>query len=711
MQLFEGLRQQIAAYLDPEQVEQVAKAYVLARDAHEGQHRTSGEPYITHPVAVAGILATLRLDAQSLMAALMHDVIEDCGVTKEQLIEQFGPQVADLVEGVSKLTQIQFGSKAEQQAENFRKMMMAMTRDIRVILIKLADRLHNMQTLGALAPHKRRRIAQETLEIYAPIANRLGMYSIRQELEDLGFAALYPVRYAVLRNAVKRARGNRKEIISGIAQAIEAKLQKAGINARVVGREKSLFSIYNKMKTRVGSFAEVMDIYGFRIITDSEDSCYRVLGQVHNLYKPVPGRFKDYVAIPKTNGYQSLHTVLKGPHGLHVEVQIRTEVMEQMANNGVAAHFLYKTGSAPNPAELRAREWLRSVIEFQQRAGDSMEFVENVKIDLFPDEVYVFTPNGNILELPVGATPVDFAYAIHTDVGNACVAAKIDRQLAPLSTILRNGQTVEIVTAPGARPNPTWLSFVATGKARANIRHFLKNQRRDESVAMGRRLLENALHEKPIEQFPEDERKRVALETKHKSFEDLLADIGIGQIPAIAVAHRLDPERRQIKRIETGTEEPLAIRGTEGMLVSYARCCCPIPGDPIIGVLSAGRGITVHMFSCHNTAEFISKPGKTVPLQWEKDVKGEFAVELEVDVINQRGVLAQLTSTIADEEANIVNLEIDPRDGSYNTIVFMVQVRGRLHLANIMRRLRAMSEVNRIVRHHRAQPERGGKSN
>ncbi len=711
MQLFEGLRQQISAYLDPEQVEQVGKAYLLARDAHEGQLRTSGEPYITHPVAVAGILATLRLDAQSLMAALMHDVIEDCGVSKEQLIEQFGPQVADLVEGVSKLTQIQFGSKAEQQAENFRKMMMAMTRDIRVILIKLADRLHNMQTLGALAPHKRRRIAQETLEIYAPIANRLGMYSIRQELEDLGFAALYPVRYAVLRNAVKRARGNRKEIVSGIAQAIEAKLQKAGINARVVGREKSLFSIYNKMKTRVGSFAEVMDIYGFRIITDSEDSCYRVLGQVHTLYKPVPGRFKDYLAIPKTNGYQSLHTVLKGPHGLHVEVQIRTELMEQMANNGVAAHWLYKTGSAPNPAELRAREWLRSVIEFQQRAGDSMEFVENVKIDLFPDEVYVFTPNGNILELPVGATPVDFAYAIHTDVGNACVAAKIDRQLAPLSTVLRNGQTVEIVTAPGARPNPTWLSFVATGKARANIRHFLKNQRRDESVAMGRRLLENALHEKPIEQFAEDERKRVAQETKHKSFDDLLADIGIGQIPAIAVAHRLDPERRQIKRIETGTEEPLAIRGTEGLLVSYARCCCPIPGDPIIGLLSVGRGISVHMYSCPNTAEFVGKPGKTVPLQWEKDVKGEFAVELEVDVINQRGVLAQLTSTIADEEANIVNLEIDPRDGSYNTILFMVQVRGRLHLANIMRRLRSMNEVNRIVRHHRAQNERTSKPN
>ncbi len=700
MQLFDGLRQQLSAYLDAEQVAGVEKAFVLARDAHAGQQRSSGDPYITHPVAVAGILADLRLDAQTLMAALMHDVIEDCGVTKERLAQEFGPAVAELVEGVSKLTQINFSSKAEAQAENFRKMMMAMTRDIRVILIKLADRLHNMRTLGALQPVKRRRIAQETLEIYAPIANRLGIYTIRQELEDLGFAALYPMRYQVLRNAVKRARGNRKEIVSGITQAIDAQLRKTGITANVVGREKSLFSIYEKMRDRAGSFAEVMDVYGFRIVTDSEDSCYRILGQIHNLYKPVPGRFKDYIAIPKTNGYQSLHTVLKGPHGLHIEVQIRTEAMDHMAQHGVAAHWLYKTGQTPSGAETRAREWLRNVLEFQQRAGDSMEFVENIKFDLFPDEVYVFTPNGNILEMPAGATPVDFAYAIHTDVGNACVAAKIDRQLAPLSTPLRNGQTVEIITAQGARPNPTWLNFVVTAKARINIRHFLKNQRRDESIAMGRRLLETALGEKKIGQFSDAECERVARETRHKTFDDLLADIGIGQLPAIVVAHRLDPARRVIRKVEA-EDTPLAIRGTEGMLVSYARCCCPIPGDPIIGLMSAGRGITVHMYSCPNTLEFASQPERTVPLQWEKDVKGEFAVELEVDVVNQRGILARLTATIADEEANIVNLEIDPRDGSYNTIVFMVQVRGRLHLANIMRRLRAMPGVNRIVRHHR----------
>lgn len=705
MQLFQGLRAQVESYLDPAQIEQIAKAYELARDAHSGQSRSSGEPYITHPVAVAGIMASMRLDAQSIMAALMHDVIEDCGVSKESLVEQFGQQVADLVEGVSKLTQIKFGSKAEAQAENFRKMMMAMTKDIRVILIKLADRLHNMQTLGALTPQKRRRIAQETLEIYAPIANRLGMYAIRQELEELGFAALYPYRYKVLRQAVKKARGNRKEIISGISQSIERKLADAGINAKVLGREKTLFSIYEKMRTRVHSFAEVMDIYGFRIVTDNEDSCYRILGQIHNLYKPVPGRFKDYVAIPKTNGYQSLHSTLKGPHGLHIEVQIRTELMDQMAQNGVAAHWLYKSGSQPHPAESRAREWLRSVMEFQQRAGDSMEFVENIKIDLFPDEVYVFTPNGNIMELPVGATPVDFAYAIHTDVGNSCVAAKVDRQLTPLSTTLRNGQTVEIITAPGARPNPTWLSFVATGKARANIRHFLKNQRREESIAMGKRLLDNALGEKNVEQFSEADREKVAHDTRHKNFDDLLADIGIGQIPAIAIAHRLDPERHVIRKQEQ-EEHPLTIRGTEGMLVNYARCCCPIPGDPIVGVLMAGRGIMVHMHSCPNTAEFTNQPDRIVPLQWEKDVKGEFIAELEVDVVNRRGVLALLTATIADEEANIVNLEIDPRDGSYNTIVFMVQVRGRLHLANIIRRVKAMKETNRIIRHHRVMADK-----
>ena len=705
MQVFEALAQELSSYLDTNQVEQITKAYELARDAHLGQSRSSGEPYITHPVAVAHVLASMRLDAQSIMAALMHDVIEDCGVSKETLVEKFGQAVADLVEGVSKLTQIKFGSKAEAQAENFRKMMMAMTKDIRVILIKLADRLHNMQTLGALIPEKRRRIAQETLEIYSPIANRLGMYAIRQELDDLGFAALYPNRYKVLRQAVAKARGNRKEIISGIAQTIEKKLGDAGISAKVYGREKTLHSIYEKMRTRVNSFAEVMDIYGFRIVTDSEDSCYRVLGQMHNLYKPVPGRFKDYVAIPKTNGYQSLHSTLKGPHGLHIEVQIRTELMDQMATNGVAAHWLYKSGSQNNPADSRAKEWLRSVMEFQQRAGDSMEFVENVKIDLFPDEVYVFTPNGNIMELPVGATPVDFAYAIHTDVGNSCVAAKIDRQLTPLSTQLRNGQTVEVITAPGARPNPTWLSFVATGKARANIRHFLKNQRREESIAMGRRLLDNALGEASMDDFSAAEQERVALETRHKSFEDVLADIGIGQIPSVVIAHRLDPSRHTIRRDEKD-DHPLTIRGTEGMLVNYARCCCPIPGDPIIGIVMAGRGITVHMHSCPNTTEFSHMPDRIIPLQWEKDVNGEFIAELEVDVVNKRGVLALLTATIADEEANIVNLEIDPRDGSYNTIVFMVQVRGRLHLANIIRRVKSMKETNRIIRHHRVNAEK-----
>ena len=489
MYLFKGLKDQLTEYLDDEQIAQVEQAYIFARDAHEGQMRSSGDPYITHPVAVARILTEIKLDHQTIMAALMHDVIEDTGVSRTQVADAFGESVAELVEGVSKLTKIKFSTRAEAQAENFRKMMMAMVRDIRVILIKLADRLHNMRTLGSLRPDKRRRIANETLEIYSPIANRLGIYSIREEMQVLGFAALHPMRFKILKAAVKRARGNRKEIINTIESAITKQLEESRIQGEVVGREKNLFSIYRKMKDKHMTFSEVMDVYAFRIITDTTDSCYRILGQMHLLYKPVHGRFKDYIAIPKANGYQCLHTTLKGPHGLHVEVQIRTQEMHQMAEIGVAAHWLYKSKNTSNPAELRAREWMRNLIEFQENAADSIDFIENVKIDLFPDEVYVFTPNGQIISLPNGATAVDFAYSIHTDVGNSCVATKIDRQLAPLSTPLINGQTVEIITAPGARPNPAWLSFVITGKARANIRHFLKNLRMDEAEKLARRLL------------------------------------------------------------------------------------------------------------------------------------------------------------------------------------------------------------------------------
>lgn len=698
-ELFAPLRERLNGYLETEQVDQIAQAYDLARDAHTGQNRSSGDPYITHPVAVAHILADMKMDAQSIMAALMHDVLEDTPVDRERIAGQFGEQVADLVEGVSKLTQIKFRNKAEAQAENFRKMMMAMVQDIRVILIKLADRTHNMRTLGALRPDKRRRIALETLEIYAPIANRLGLYQIREELEDLGFAALHPMRYRILKDAVEKARGNRKEIIDTIGSALESRLEQAGLTGKVIGRKKHLFSIYEKMKKKHGAFNDVMDVYGFRIIVESIDACYRVLGLVHNLYKPVPGRFKDYIAIPKTNGYQSLHTTLKGPYGLHVEIQIRSRDMEQLARNGIAAHWLYKTGgNANNPAQVKAREWLRRLQDLQEAAGDSLEFIENVKIDLFPDEVYVFTPNGQILELPAGATLVDFAYAIHTDVGNSCIAGKVDRQLMPLSTPLLNGQTVEIVTAPGARPNPAWLSFVVTGKARANIRHYLKNQRKDEAATLGKRLLEKELG-KPLDSFDGSALLAVLKGTKFKDWPELLSDIGLGNTPALVVAHRLDTGASEPGTTSVAPEaKPLAIKGTEGLLVTYAKCCRPIPGDAIVGYLSAGKGIVIHAEDCKNLHELSQQRERFVPVHWEEHPVGEFPVELRVDVVNQRGVLAQLASAISAANANIVNIDIDERDGSFYTITFLVGVTDRWHLAQVIKRLRALKVVNKILR-------------
>ncbi len=698
MYLFAGLKEQLESYLDADQVKLIEQSYVVARDAHAGQLRSSGDPYITHPVAVARILADYHFDPQSIMAALLHDVIEDCGITKDELAEKFGVQVAELVEGVSKLTQIKFRTRAEAQAENFRKMMMAMVQDIRVILIKLADRLHNMRTLGSLKPEKRRRIANETLEIYAPIALRLGMYAIRSELEDLGFAAQHPMRYRVLRESVKKARGNRKEIVNTIIHTIQDRLDSEVMHARVVGREKDFFSIYRKMKEKHASLSEVMDVYGFRVVCDSEDTCYRILGLLHSLYLPIPGRFKDYIAIPKANGYQSLHTTLKGPHGLHIEVQIRTESMDQMAESGVAAHWLYKSNNDTNPAELKARDWMKNLMELQNRAGDSMEFIENVKIDLFPDEVFVFTPNGSIIELPHGATPVDFAYAIHTDVGNSCIACKINRQISPLSTPLRNGSTVEIITAPGAKPNPSWLSFVITGKARANIRHFLKHLRQDEAVSLGERLLEQALGEKTLADFSDDLKQEVAIKTKHKHFDEVLADIGLGRLASIVIAHRLAPEKDQVESSGESEQRPLAIRGTEGLLVSYAKCCHPIPYEPIVAFVSAGRGIIIHRSDCKNVAQHEKGDHKYMPVQWEENIKGEFVVELRVIVFNERGVLAKVTSVIADTEANIVNIDIDHQDGVTNSLNFTMTVRDRLHLANIIRRVRKYSFVNKIHR-------------
>ncbi|MDH5433585.1 MAG: bifunctional GTP diphosphokinase/guanosine-3',5'-bis pyrophosphate 3'-pyrophosphohydrolase [Gammaproteobacteria bacterium] len=703
MYLFNGLKQQLQSYLDASQVEEVEKAYVFARDSHNGQMRSSGDPYITHPVAVANILASLHLDKQTIMAALMHDVIEDCHVTSEQLNSNFGENVASLVEGVSKLTQIKFPSWEEAQAENFRKMIMAMVEDLRVVLIKLADRLHNMRTLGSLRPDKQRRIAKETIEIYAPIANRLGMYAMRTELEELGFAAQHPMRHRVIKESVKKARGNRKEIISNICKTIEDRLKSEEIDARVVGREKTPFSIYRKMQEKLGEtvqvFSEVMDVYGFRVIADTEDSCYRILGQLHNLYRPVPGRFKDYIAIPKANGYQSLHSTLKGPHGLHIEVQVRTETMEQMAENGVAAHWLYKSGNDVNRAEIRAREWMRNLLELQKNTGDSIEFIESVKVDLFPDEVYVFTPHGNIIELPKKATPIDFAYAIHTDVGNSCIACKIDAKISALSTELSNGQTVEIITAPGAKPNPSWLSYVTTSKARSNIRHFIKNLHRDDAIKLGRRLLEKALGNKSIESVSEENIQRVLKETKHKKFEDILHEIGLGLTASIIIAHRLnsktdiDPSKLKHK------DAPFAIKGTEGMMIDYAKCCHPIPGDLIVGTISTSGGFILHRQDCSNVSNIKHHLDKYVPVQWEKDVVGDFRVSLSVDVINKHGVLAKVTSVISDNGVNIVNIEIDTKDGATNTLTFLVEIKDRLHLANLIRKIRLYDFVIKVSRH------------
>jgi len=709
-------------YLEPEAVKEVYRAYLFGAEAHEGQTRLSGEPYIYHPLAVARILAELKMDHKTLMAAILHDVIEDTDTAKEQLVEEFGQEVADLVDGVSKLTQINFESKAEAQAENFRKLFLAMAKDVRVILIKLADRVHNMRTLGIMRPDKRRRIAKETLDIYVPIANRLGMNSMRVELQELGFKALYPRRARILQEAVKRARGNRKEIVQKIQDSIAERLKQEGLNATVLGREKHLYSIYSKMRSKRLSFSEVFDVYAFRIIVDKADSCYRALGIVHNLYKPLPGKFKDYIAIPKNNGYQSLHTVLFGPFGVPIEVQIRTEDMDKVANAGIAAHWLYKQGDTGPATQPWANEWLRGLLEMQKSAGTSLEFLENVKIDLFPDVVYVFTPTGDIMELPRGATPVDFAYAVHTHVGNTCVAAKINRQLAPLRTQLETGQTVEIITAASARPNPNWLNFVVTGKARTHIRHFLKNLRRDEAVNLGRRLLNRSLDNfsLSLETLPQNVIQKTLEAYKLDSLEQLLADIGLGNRMALLVARKLAETQQAANRRASSragglksmwsryvpkwlpgvkkSTTPLAIQGTEGIVVTYAKCCRPIPGDPILGIFNPGRGIVVHTQSCQNIREHKKHPEKWVELRWEKEPSGEYPVEIRVEVSNQRGVLATVAAAIADMQANIENVDLDQRDSKFTDLTLVISVKDRKHLANIIRAIRRLDQVNKITR-------------
>jgi guanosine-3',5'-bis(diphosphate) 3'-pyrophosphohydrolase len=695
------LLDKLEAYLSPAQVERVREAYDFGAEKHQGQKRVSGEPYITHPVAVADILADLRLDADTLVAAILHDVIEDTPTAKAEIASIFGQVVAELVDGVSKLDQIQFKNRQEAQAESFRKMLLAMVRDIRVIMVKLADRMHNMRTLGAMPPVKRRRTARETLEIYAPIAERLGLYAVKLELEDLGFRALYPYRYKVLERELKRARGNQKEFIAKIAETFKGALAKAGILGAVEGREKHLYSIYKKMQNKKISINEMVDVHGFRIIVDSADVCYRVLGLVHNVYKPMPGRFKDYIAIPRVNGYQSLHTTLFGPNGIPIEVQIRSEQMHRVAESGIAAHWKYKSGGDTfgGVEHDRAREWLASLVQIQE-GGSSEEFLESVKVDLFPDKVYVFTPKGKILRLPSGATTVDFAYAIHTDVGNRCVAAKVDRRLVPLRTPLRNGQTVEIITAKGAKPNPSWSSFLVTAKARAAIRQYLKNLKRGDALELGRRLLGLALEELSLtlKKIPAAEMDAVVKELNLRDADELFEKIGLGERLAPLVARRLQPKHVDGEPVAANSGGPLMIAGTEGLLVTYARCCFPIPNDPIMAYLSAGRGVMIHRQNCGNLAEYRKQPDKWLSVAWEGTRGRLFSSEIQLEINNRVGVLAAVASSIAGTETNIDQVSLEERDVDSSSLKFQVQVRDRKHLARVIRTVRRMPDVQRVSR-------------
>ena len=701
---FEHLRKQICNYMDQGQIDQVSKAYKFSANAHSGQLRKSGEPFIEHPLAVSKILADMRMDHETLIAAMLHDVIEDTSVAKAQIKRNFGSGVAQIVDGLSKLTQIEFDSYAEAQAKNFQKMLMAMASDIRVILVKLADRMHNMRTIRHLSLQKRKLIAKETLEIYAPIAHRLGINSIRLELEELGFSTLYPLRQAVLSRVISKIRGNRKEVIKKIGNRLKRGLRQDGLVAHVIGREKHLYSIYNKMKEKNLHFNEVRDVYAFRIIVDSVDTCYRTLGLIHGLYKPIPGAFKDYIALPKANGYQSLHTVLFGPFGVPIEIQIRTNEMDHMAEAGIAAHWSYKTGDrAKKNAKKLAHEWLRGVLEIQQKAGNSLEFLEHVKIDLFPDEVFILTPNGDVFKLPRGSCAIDLAFAIHTDVGKRCVGCRINKRIAPLRTKLQNGDQIEIVTAPNATPNPMWLGYVVTAKARANIRHYLKNQQRDEAIRLGMRMLENTFISGPIsiKDCQDQELKNILTKLNLTNLDDLYAEIGLGNKSPLFIAETL---KNEIRKASHNNEEkikqtgPLLIRGTEGMVISVPKCCHPIPGDQIMGVLTSGRGIVIHRPNCKNTNEYRKAPEQWVDVDWAEVVDKEFSSEIIIDVRNERGVLATVAASCADREVNIEEIDLSERDEYYMVMRLTISVKDRKHLADLIRVLRKIKTVVRVNR-------------
>ncbi|MBK7794712.1 MAG: bifunctional (p)ppGpp synthetase/guanosine-3',5'-bis(diphosphate) 3'-pyrophosphohydrolase [Betaproteobacteria bacterium] len=696
-------------YLPPPDVALVERAFHFSDSAHRGQFRKSGEPYITHPLAVASILSQWRLDAHGLAAALLHDVMEDTAVTKLELESKFGKPVADMVDGVSKLDQIEFTSREEAQAESFRKMLLAMAQDVRVILIKLADRLHNMRTLDAMAPTHRRRIARETIDIYAPIANRLGLNALYVELQDLAFKHLYPLRFRVLANAIKAARGNRREVMNRLLDVIREGFAKSGIAAAVTGREKSIYSVYKKMREKRYSFSQVFDIFGVRVLVPDTTACYAALGVLHSLYKPIPGKFKDYIAIPKANGYQSLHTTLFGPFGTPLEAQLRTHDMNRIAEAGVAAHWLYKSGSELDLAQAQrdTARWLQSLLEIQSESRDSKEFLENIKGDLFPDEIYVFTPKGKIMALPQGATAVDFAYAVHTDIGHHCVAARINYELMPLRTELKNGDHVEILTSPTARPNPSWLSFVGTGKARSRIRHFLKGLQQKESAALGERLLTQALAtlKAAPEQITWERWESLQREYGAKSQLEILADIGVGKRLSFVVAQALTrvagrnadalaPAANTASR--TGT---LTLRGVEGVAIQYAKCCRPIPGDKVLGQFRKGHGLLVHTRDCVTLKKQRPDPEQLVDVEWAHDVQGVFDAGIRLLIEDRRGLLAELALAIADAEANIDNVSLErPDGGEVSAIFFSVQVKDRNHLAHVMRAVRRVAAVRRVQR-------------
>ena len=693
-------------YLKPQDIQQIWEGYRFAFKAHDGVVRKTGEPYITHPVSVACILAELHMDKPTILAALLHDVVEDTPTTGAEIKVMFGQKVADLVDGLTKLDKIEFQNANEAQAENFRKMLLAMSEDVRVILVKLADRLHNMQTLEAMRPEKQKSIAKETLEIYAPIANRLGLNAIYQELEDLSFRYLYPMRYRAIAHAIKAARGNRKEVVSKIQESIKHQLNNAKIEAEISGREKHLYSIYKKMTGKTTGFSQIYDIYGFRVVVKDLASCYLALGALHGLYKPIPSKFKDYIALPKANGYQSLHTTLFGPFGTPIEVQIRSIEMHNIADAGVAAHWRYKASDAQLTAlQQQTHQWLQRLLDIQSESADSLDFLEHLKIDLFPDEVYVFTPKGKILALPKGATAVDFAYAVHSDVGNSCVAVRINQDLAPLRTELHNGDHVEIVTGSLAKPNPAWLNYVVTGRARAHIRHFLKSQQSTEAAHIGERMLNQALRALHVEpgNITDVHWQKLIRDYAVKAKTDILSDIGLGKRQNVMVAHQLlamtDDHLEKHTKLPVNSLDTITIHGTEGMAVQFAQCCRPIPGDPILGFINKDKGLVIHTHDCPSVRKFKLDPDKWLDVEWEPENHRLFKTNLSLTVANQPGMLAKIASGIADAGSNIDNVSVEEADGSaYTNIYFTVQVTNRIHLADLMRGLRKIPDVVRINR-------------